>query len=1132
MSTATARTRGRIGAASVAALSLVASVVVASPAQPAHAAYPESFNPFAIGGGYTVYAREDAVLANDETEGAIAVGGTATKPGDGQYTLVHVVAGTADYTLPTVDGDPTRLLVGAFDPESGGITAITSAGTSDPALRGDLKMVERDGPWQAAARADWLRLNLDASQPDLTPLIDATHQQYPDDAEPPTGSVGGGSIYTVDQSSGAVAGYVESAREASYEQAAACLADIADPGLGAGFPVSIAEDVGDRIVLGPLSATRPNVVDYGDIAGAALLQFSSGPEPGVTNPLIIRVPAGTTEVIGARVDPQGAYSPYIMWDLSAVTGEVSVTAAQARIDGSIYAPDADITVTASPLDGQIIGRDVTIGGGEVHSFFFAGAISCAADEGTFRIRKALEGIDPAAVAGLTFAVNYIATTPAGDELRGSFELPADGSWVSAGEDFPVGTVVDFEEIPPASIPGYEWAAPSIAPDPLVVTAGATADVVVTNEATPLTGTFSVSKRIATAAGPVPDEPAGAVEVTWTATRAGSALDSGILEVPFDGTPVSPDEQFPLGTRITLSEDLSSVPAPDGYRWTGATWDPGRIITIAGTGTSAVVLTNTVAPEAEPRSISVVKQTVGAAVDPRYEYSVSYNIDPTAPGVDSRRTRAITVGDPVVLTDVETGVEFLRLAEPIPLLDGAPVDVSDWEAPVFRVTTDGVTETYTAGGYEGQVPLSDAVVDIPLPASGDISVEVTNELREGTFAVQKRFEGIVPDDLPPGTLFTAQWTATTPTGEVTAGRVRVPADGSPVSPEDASGDPLLFPYGTVVEFREAPAPLQRGVSWVSTSFTPGTLTIGDGDAEVAVETMTNTATFDRGTFQVAKNLAGIAPEQVTTDTFLVGYLALLPTGAVDVGTIVLPADGTPVGPLDDAGAPRTFPVGTRIVLAEAPPDEATLPDDYDWARPTWSPSRSLTIAATQQVPTIVVTNSAVQYAMVSLTKTVDDAADLVADDVAFDIAWWLDDERQPDLTLVAGETVASDRFPVGSIIEAEEPRPADVPGGTWQDPVWTLGGEVLPVQSNGRIVVPVSASGQDTIAIELENILRPDVPETPAEPGDDTGSGDDTGPGDAAGSLPTTGGSLSPMLPAAGILLLLLGAALAARRRRA
>lgn len=1128
MSIAATRTGRRVGAAAVVSASLIVSALVAPPLEPAHAAYPDMFNPFAIAGGYTVYAREDAVLGNDETEGAIAVGGTATKPGDGQYTLVHVVAGTADYTLPTVDGDPTRLLVGAFDPGSGGITAITSAGTSDPSLLGDLKMVERDGPWQAATRADWLRLNLDASQPDRAPIIDATHQQYPADAEPPTGSVGRGSIYTADQSSTAVAGYVEASADASYEQATACLDALGDPAIGAGHPVAVVEDVGDRIVLGPLSATRPNIVDYDDISGAALLQFAPGPEPGARNPLIIRVAAGTSEVIGARVDPQGAYSPYIMWDLSAVTGNVSVTAAQARIDGSIYAPEADITVTASPLDGQIVGRNVTTGGGEVHSFFFAGAISCDAQDGTFRIRKTLEGIDPSALEGSTFAVNYTATTPDGEELEGSYELPADGSWVPAGEQFPTGTVVDFEEIPPASVPGYEWAAPVIAPDPLVIAAGATAEVVVTNLALPLVGTFSVSKRITSTSGAAPEVPDSSVEVGWIAVRGGGAVASGTLDVPLDGRPVSPDQQFPLGTRIALSENFASLPAPAGYRWTSASWDPGRVITITEAATTAVTLTNTAAPEAEPRTVSVVKHVVGAAADPRFDYFVSYNTDPGAAGAEARRTRPVEVGEAVVLDDLETGARFLRLAEPVPLLDNQPVDVSDWEPPVFRVVADGVTQTFTAAGYEGQVPLADAVVEIPLPESGDVTVEVTNELREGTFAVQKRFEGIVPDDLPAGTLFTARWTATSPTGDVTTGHIRVPADGSPVSPKDAAGDARQFPYGTVVEFAEAPAPRQRSVSWISASFTPDALTIGEEGADVAIATLTNTAAFDRGTFRVAKGLAGITADQLATDSFLVGYLALLPTGAIDTGTIVLPANGTAVTPLDDVGEARTFPVGTRIVLGEAPPGEAALPGDYDWARPTWSPSRSVTIGAMQSTPTITVTNSAVQYATVSLTKALDDAAALSPTEARFDIAWWLDGRRQPDLTLRAGETIVSDRFPVGSLIEAEEPRPTAVPGGTWQEPVWTIDGAVLPVQANGRVVVPVSAAGESVITIALENVLRPDQPELPGESDPER---DDTGSGNPAGSLPSTGASFGPVLPVGGMLLLLLGIAFVARRRR-
>ncbi|TQM18577.1 collagen-binding domain-containing protein, partial [Microbacterium kyungheense] len=253
-------------------------------ALPAVAAYPDSVNPFAIAGGFTVYAREDALLQNQETEGSIAVGGTATVQGSsGQYTIIHVSAGTGAYDLPSVDGDPTRFLVGQYSTDSTGILAITSAGTADPALFGDLKMVQRDGPWQPFARADWIRLNQNPSNPDQTPLIDATHQQYPASAAPPAGATGGGSIYTANTSSTAVADYVEAGRQASWDEASACFADIADPTGGIGYEVGVAEHVGDRIVLGPLSADQPNVLDYSLLAGATLIQFSAGsPTPGVT----------------------------------------------------------------------------------------------------------------------------------------------------------------------------------------------------------------------------------------------------------------------------------------------------------------------------------------------------------------------------------------------------------------------------------------------------------------------------------------------------------------------------------------------------------------------------------------------------------------------------------------------------------------------------------------------------------------------------------------------------------------------------------------------------------------------------------------------------------------------------------
>lgn len=1060
----------RLTAGAVVSSVIASSAIVLGAAAPAAAAYPETFNPFAIGGGFTVYAREDASLGNTETEGSVAVGGELTKPGEGQYTLVHVVAGTGDYTLPTVDGDPTRLLVGSYSPASGGITAITSAGTSEPSLQGALKMVERTGPFQAFPRADWLRLNLDPSAPDRTPLIDATHQQYPADAEPPSGGTGDDSIYTVDTSGTAVSSYVEAGRQASWAQAAQCLADVSDPLQEVGFPVSVAENYGDRVVLAPLSADRPNVVDYADIAGTALIQFSSGPEPGTANPLIIRVPAGTSDVIGARADPQAAYSPYILWDLSAITGSVTMTAAQGRIDGSIYAPEADITVDAQPLDGQVVGRNVSTLGGEIHSFMFAGEIACTSDSGGFRVRKAISGIDPAdpAVADLVFTVNYTATPPDGADVVGSIDLPASGEWVDAGERFPDGTVVSFEEIPPPTIPGYAWDPAVITPDPLTIEAGATAEVSVTNAATAQRGTFSVSKEVTVSDGTAP-VLSGEVTVSWSALYRDAEVGSGQLTVPLDGTPISPTEDFPLGTVVTFTEDLSSVVTPTGYEWTESGWDPGQSVTISETSDpAAVVLTNVLSP-VDTRSVNVMKEVAGEGADPRFQYAISYNIDPTTPGGEERRTREIAVGDPISLDDLETGATTIELAELIPAFDSQPVDVSDWDAPVFRVTDgNGVTD-YPAAGFEGQVPLEDAIVSIPLPADGsDIAVSVVNSQRTGTFTIAKELVGIEPEALPDGTAFTVSWTATTPVGTVTEGTLRAPADGTPVSPVDENGMPLQFPFGTTVSLEEELAPTLRDIGWGTTTIEPDPLVIGADGANSVAATVTNTATVTSGTFLVAKQLTGIEPGELTVSSFTVAYLAVPPGGGFQTGTFELPVDGTPAGPVDASGDPLSYPVGTFILLAESPPPDEALPEFHEWAHPVWSPGRTLQITGDDQPTEVTVTNTAVEYGEVSLTKTVSGDAGMLPPDAVFTADWWLDSEPQPALSLQAGETVTSDRFPVGSIIEAGEPQPPVVPGVAWGTPVWMVEGQQLPVEENGRVVIPVAADDQP-ISIELTNV---------------------------------------------------------------
>ncbi|WP_158297193.1 DUF5979 domain-containing protein [Zhihengliuella sp. ISTPL4] len=1101
----------------------VAGAVVMAVAVPAPAAadYPETVNPFAIGGGFTVYAREDALIRNQETEGSIAVGGTATvaPASASQYTIVHVAAGTGDYDLPVVDGDPTRFLVGRYSPESTGILAITSAGTTEPSLLGDLKMVQRDGPWQAFARANWLRLNQNPANADQTPLIDATHQRYPANAAPPTGAAGGGSIYTVNTSATAVADYVEANRDASWQQAQTCLADIADPTTGIGYPVTVAEDVGSRVVLAPLSADQPNIVDYADIAGTALIQFSPGPTPGVSNPLVIRVPAGTTEVIGARADPQGAYSPYIMWDLSQLTGDVTVRAAEARIDGSIYAPEASVTVDAAPLDGQVIGRNVTLLGGETHSFLFASEITCAADRGTFAIRKELSGIAPEDLPeGATFTLNYVATDPDGQTSVGTLEVPADGSPVLAEEQFPLGTTVEFVEIEPESVPGWEWGEPVIDPNPLTIGAG-TAKVVITNTATAQLGTFSIRKSIDDVSGGSPGAPSQAtVPVTWTATFRGEQIGSGTLDVPFDSTVIDVGVSFPVGTVITLSEDLTGIDPPDGYEWAGASWSPRRIFIIRTTSTVAVELVNAITPATAERSITIVKSVEGGASDTGYEYAVSYNTDP--PGTRTQLT--LPVGDPAALDDVESGADTLQLAELLPTYQGDPVDAAGWLPPVITVTIDGETTQYRPENFEGAGPLESAIVDIPLPASGDILIDITNEERAGTFELAKAFAGIPAGSIPSGLEFTVRWTAVLPTGETQTGTVRVPGDGTPRSPLDDTGQPILFPFGTTVTFDELAAPTRSRLRWEGRVFDPTQLVIGQGGETVVGATLTNSGTLLTGTFSVSKSLFGIDPDQVRADSFTIEYTAHLPGQSEPVtGTIAVPTDGTPASPLDASGEPVTFPLGTTIQLAEPDPEDTALPENFEWAGATWSPQSSLIIGL-RDAPQLEVTNTAVELTRWALTKRVE-GTDSLPPGTTFAFDWWADDVPQSRVEIEPGETIYSPYFSVGTVLEVREATPPAVPGITWSTPQWSVEGEILTPDEDGRVALPTTVSRDLGVAeLLLTNTAN-------SSGGGDDGGGD--GDDGSDGQLPSTGGEpFSPLVILGALAAVLLGTYLAIRRR--
>lgn len=383
------RTRRGVPARTAAPLGL--ALALGALAAPADAATTH-VDPFDLAGGFSVYARGDAHLTNHETEGAIAVGGELTVRADGgTYAVLHHVAGTADYTIPTVDGDPTRLLVGSYAPGSG-LTKIENKGVpagSGSELEGYLKVVGDDPAFGTYQRGDWTRYR---TATDDAPAIDATNQAWPDGAD------------TVATELDSVAAYVESGP--GVDTVRECLAGLAV----SAHRLTVTEDVGDRVVLSAIEPGVPNVVDYADIAGASQVQFADGTLPSADAPLVVSVPADVTELSGKVFGSAGQVAPYVMWDLSQHDGAVTLDGSGTRVDGSVYAPEADLTVDAAPIDGQIVAENLDLRGGEAHAYFFAGTLPCgttAEPTGSIGITKLVDGEAADDVpAGTTYTVAY------------------------------------------------------------------------------------------------------------------------------------------------------------------------------------------------------------------------------------------------------------------------------------------------------------------------------------------------------------------------------------------------------------------------------------------------------------------------------------------------------------------------------------------------------------------------------------------------------------------------------------------------------------------------------------------------------------------------------------------------------
>ncbi|MDI9913868.1 VaFE repeat-containing surface-anchored protein [Rhodococcus sp. IEGM 1379] len=166
-----------------------------------------------------------------------------------------------------------------------------------------------------------------------------------------------------------------------------CLASMCEPGLGLTNPVKV-DDQGGMVYVADFAADRPNVVDYADIAGKTVkMDRAGGYKPSAGAPLVVRVAAGTTDLgqlrfegWSAQADAQQSLARYILLDLSAVSGDVTINGLEL---GAIWAPNANLNFNSGiTTNGQWFAKNVTTaGGGEIHHHTFGGKLPCG-DEST------------------------------------------------------------------------------------------------------------------------------------------------------------------------------------------------------------------------------------------------------------------------------------------------------------------------------------------------------------------------------------------------------------------------------------------------------------------------------------------------------------------------------------------------------------------------------------------------------------------------------------------------------------------------------------------------------------------------------------------------------------------------------
>ncbi len=728
--------------------------------------------------GFTIWTSGDASFTNSETEGSIAVGGMARFGGNNQYPVHQKKAGNGDYGLPKIDGDVTRVLLNGFSDQSTIVQVMDEEDSSGNV--GVAKIVRPD----LTKGFVFMRDSFDNKGTTFAP-VNANNQS------PQIRSYGS----TWQKPAGLPSMTTKRASFEEYFPNSSGESVLGEANVSRNPWVSPTKvNVGGEVEV-TLNDSAPNRMVLSEFENVAKFKFvdeaSSGHNAvGAAQPLVIYVSQedvqnGTLTVptygYSAAEGIHAANTSNILFDLSDVTGNVNlIGAGDNSIRGSFYAPNADITIGSNLFEGQLIAKSLiaSASGQEIHTNHFVGLTFTSertCETGTFSVSKALAGVSAGKFpAGTEFEVN--ASWEGGSA---TLLLPVDGSPVTYNGELPVGTVVTFAEVSPVVPAGFELVSAQVSPSRITV-GDEVAKVLVTNTYSEIpveepTGTFSVSKALA---GVSADEfPAGTefeVNASW---EDGSAN----LLLPVDGSPVTYDGELPVGTVVTLTENVLDVVEPEGYEFAGADLSQASLV-IGAEETVQVLVTNSYVPNVPKQpgegSFEVSKSLAGV------------DADAFEPGTTFPVTASWEGGSATLLLPVDGSSVAYQGALPV----GTLVSL-----------TEGATEEPVGYRFAG-ASFSEDSFRI-LEDQQNVEVELTNAYEPqqtapetGTFSVAKELVGAPASLFPDGFPVRASWEED---GQPLEELLILPADGTPVASSTS------LPVGTQVSITELDAATPEG-----------------------------------------------------------------------------------------------------------------------------------------------------------------------------------------------------------------------------------------------------------------------------------------------------------------------------------